>query len=697
MVKCIKCGGEIDKDTRTCNSCGYVYSAEEMQKILLNDTTKQWLTDTTVEQASDKDALQKWLLGDDKSLERLISEIENGLRELTGEDIKTIDKNINNKLKELAIKQKECEEKESKVNELEKELQRLTTKFKKEDSNVSDVFNENISLLKDNNELKHKFSDLNKKVYEYDAVLKEIGNLLGIENRDESTIYIFKKRIEDIVYQKESLAYTVTSKDNEIDLLKEQLARSLKTLPQNLESLEKRELELNELKISLENLKNQLNLKEERLKQDTFASKEVIETANVSELKKELDNKNAEIERYKSELKFRDEILSSSSKKVDITYLSEKMGEEIKRYKLEIEDLKTALNLREKEYENLSEKLKYKDEEINRREEDLNYREKKLQEQLRQYEMEKIELANFKELQKQHNLENLSDAIKLKEEELRTKTKFLEAKEREIELKEKGLIEKEIENSKEEVTLEIKQEKVKTGTRRLDDLLYGGFPIGSNVIVYGPAYSGKEVLIYSFIAEGLKKGVPSIILLLDKTLDEVMQDLKFVLANIEEYRSKGLLYIIDAYSRSIGDKTVIEGVEYVNSQTDLDSIMKSIDNIVQKIKDSERYYRIAVLSLSTLLTFMDSQQLLRFLQPFTTKRKRDRGVSIYMMEKGIHSESEVQMVSYLMDGIIEFKIEGSKTLFMVKGISEVQSRDWIEVTPAKTGLIMGSFTLGHIK
>ncbi|MEM4057774.1 MAG: recombinase RecA, partial [Thermoplasmata archaeon] len=91
------------------------------------------------------------------------------------------------------------------------------------------------------------------------------------------------------------------------------------------------------------------------------------------------------------------------------------------------------------------------------------------------------------------------------------------------------------------------------------------------------------------------------------------------------------------------------------------------------------------------------QQLLKFLQPFTTKRKRDKGVSMYMMEKGIHSENEVQMISYLMDGIIEFKTEGSKTLLMVKGVSEVQSRSWIEVTPSKTGLIMGSFTLGHIK
>ncbi|MGC8630518.1 MAG: DUF7090 family protein [Thermoplasmata archaeon] len=698
MVKCSKCGGEIDKDTNTCKSCGYVYSAEEMEKLLMNDNAKQWLSDNvSADQVEEKDALQKWLLGDDQSLERLISEIDIDLRELTGEEIKSIDKNISSKLKELAFKQKEFEEREHKVIELDKQLQNLLDKFKKENASINDVYNENIALLKENNELKYTLSKQNKKIYDYDSLMSEIGKMLGVDPSKSSGIYGFKKRIEDIVYQKESLAYALNSKENELELLKVQLENALNTLPKDLKALQKKEIELNQLKIYLDNLKNDLTLREQHLKQENLSMKDNEGTGNIEDLKRELEKKNAEIDRYRSELKFRDELLSSSSKKIDITYLSEKMGEEIQKYRLEIEDLKTALAVKEKESEKLSERLKYKDEEISRREMDLDYREKKLQEQLKQYEMDKIEIANFKELQKQHNLENLNEAIKLKEEELRTKTKYLEAKEREIELKEKGLIEKEIDNSKEEVALEIKQEKVKTGTRRLDDLLFGGFPIGSNVIVYGPAYSGKEVLIYSFISEGLKKGVSSIILLLDKTLEEVMQDMKFVLPNIEEYRTKGLLYIIDAYSRSIGDKTVVEGVEYINSQTDVNSIMSSIDEIVQRNKSSEKYYRLAVLSLSTLLTFMDNQQLLKFLQPFTTKRKRDRGVSIYMMEKGIHSENEVQMISYLMDGIIEFKTEGSKTLLMVKGISEVQSRSWIEVTPSKTGLIMGSFTLGHIK
>ncbi|MCD6370912.1 MAG: recombinase RecA, partial [Thermoplasmata archaeon] len=70
---------------------------------------------------------------------------------------------------------------------------------------------------------------------------------------------------------------------------------------------------------------------------------------------------------------------------------------------------------------------------------------------------------------------------------------------------------------------------------------------------------------------------------------------------------------------------------------------------------------------------------------------------LYLLEKGLHGENEIQMVGYLMDGMIEFKIETHKTYLTVHGITEVQSRNWIEVSATRSGLTLGSFTLGHIR
>src|SRR5260221_601010 len=61
--------------------------------------------------------------------------------------------------------------------------------------------------------------------------------------------------------------------------------------------------------------------------------------------------------------------------------------------------------------------------------------------------------------------------------------------------------------AEEAIAVEKKADRVKTGTPRLDDLLYGGIPFNSNVLFVGPAFVGKEVALLNFIAEGLKKGI----------------------------------------------------------------------------------------------------------------------------------------------------------------------------------------------
>jgi hypothetical protein len=50
-----------------------------------------------------------------------------------------------------------------------------------------------------------------------------------------------------------------------------------------------------------------------------------------------------------------------------------------------------------------------------------------------------------------------------------------------------------------------------------------------------------------------------------------------------------------------------------------------------------------------------------------------------------------------MDGSIEFKTDGVKTFLGVQGLTDVQSRAWIQYTYTKKGLNIGSFALDHIR
>ncbi len=473
-----------------------------------------------------------------------------------------------------------------------------------------------------------------------------------------------KSLLEVETSKREELEEEVEKLRKEIEVLKQE---AIKELPQDAKELKLREMELKEKEIELE-------MKEKRL------SLETSQTAGISA--EQLDE------------------LKNMVQSGDVQELLDKikeLTEEIAEKDKLIEELKNELHIKEEEMNKLQEMIKFKEEEISRREQDLMFREKKLEKELRNLQMAKNEIGNMDEIALKRRLEDLEDEIKRKEEELRVKQKYLEAKERELKAKMEGLVEEEVAMAEEEIKAEIQEKKVKTGTRRLDDLLYGGIPIGANVLIYGPPYSKKEVLVYSFMAEGLKKGIPAVWVLTDKTVMEIREAMSFVLPTYEQYEKMNLVYYVDAYSRSIGDENQIEGVYYLDSQTDVDGIDKAVEEIAKKIKEKFPYYRLAFISLSTVMAYMDQQALLKFLQPFTTRRSRDKAVTLYLLEKGLHSENEIQMVGYLMDGMIEFKMEAHKTYLTVHGITEVQSRGWIEVTATKSGVNLGSFSLGHIR
>src|SRR6266581_2858116 len=240
-----------------------------------------------------------------------------------------------------------------------------------------------------------------------------------------------------------------------------------------------------------------------------------------------------------------------------------------------------------------------------------------MQAERRKIEDAKAQGGSTAELDLKARLEELKGQINQKEEEVRTKEKYLQQKMEELRAREQGLISEDIEAREQDLQIEVKQQKVKTGVPRLDDLLFGGIPFGTNASVYGPAYVGKEVVVGIFMAEGLKKKYPT--------------------------------------------------------------------------------YRLAFRSVSTLIAYLDPTTTFKFLQPFVGRRKRDRAVAFYVIEKGMHEEQEIQMLGSLMDGSIEFKVEQLKSFMSIKGICDVQSRGWIRYTYTKSNVSVGSFSLDHIK
>lgn len=501
--------------------------------------------------------------------------------------------------------------------------------------------------------------------------------------------------------------------------LKREFETAMSTLPLDQMSLIKRQIELTEREARLQAQEREHPLNgtngdevgtssvseleerfqvELRQKELEFHEKEKDYKAKVEYLAEELKRKSLEEQQKEDELKFAKMSQNDANREMEAklrgVQLKEKrvllMEEEIAKLKIDIRE-------RDDELRKIKEVVGYKEQELLRREEDIDYREKLMAGERRKLDEAKREVTSVDEVELKRRLEDLKNEVSRKEEELIAREKYLNAKTEELRMRESGVIDDEIKRREEERAVEFNVAKIKTGNSRLDDLLLGGIPFGSNVLIHGPPFIGKEVMIAQFVAEGLKKGIPCIWVITDKTPNDIREEMRNILSGYEEYERRGLVKYIDSYSRSMGESVDDPYAIFIDEPTDHDSVMEATDRVAKEFKEKHKYYRLAFRSVSTVIAYSDPNTAFRFLSPFCGRRKRDGAVSMFVIEKGMHGEQEIQMLGSIMDGMVDFKLDQLKSYFSIQGISDVQSRSYIRYTVGKHGLSIGSFSLDHIR
>jgi len=549
------------------------------------------------------------------------------------------------------------------------------------------------------------------------AVIKFIKGQKGTAAESDN----LADRLASEMALRENLELKIMELEGVLAALREKVEGATAELPPDIQELKRLENALTERQAMMDAFEKQLESKEEVLKdgivgiaQGSRAGSEaqdhiIQQVEEFSKKEQEYLDRVHDLEAKLSaaELDFKQRVemaklTSAPSRELDAEVTRKLEGAQRTERTLALREqeaakLREELTVRDDDMRKLKEPLAYKEAEMLRREEDLMYREKLLQEELRNVTQQKAELTSTDELTLKRRLEDLQGQVTQKEEEVRSKEKYLSAKEEELRAREQGLIGDEIEKRETDRMLEIKQEKVKTGTTRLDDLLLGGIPFGSNVMIYGPPFAGKEVLVDTFVAEGLKKGIPAMWIITEKSPKEIREEMVFVVPGYEEYEKRGLVRYIDSYSRSMGDESQDPYTDYVESPTDYESVQKAVEKVAKEFKKDHEYYRVAFRSISTMIAYLDPNTAFRFLSPIAGRRKRDRAVGMYTIEKGVHGDQEIQMLGSLMDGMIEFKIENLNTFLSIKGICDVQSRAFIRYSSTKSNVSIGSFSLDHIR
>ncbi|MCI4339675.1 MAG: hypothetical protein L3K06_03485 [Thermoplasmata archaeon] len=383
----------------------------------------------------------------------------------------------------------------------------------------------------------------------------------------------------------------------------------------------------------------------------------------------------------------------------------------------EFDSRERELQLRENELRTKFEEIRLGSEEIERKRAPLTFKEKELEawdQQLRvskqtlEIEARRLEKLRAEETiaagsavaaEREKSLEDLRQMLARKEEELRSRETFLHQQLEQLATAQQKTAEEQAEEMAVDARSAATEVKVRTGVRRLDDLVYGGLPKGSQILLSGPSHTGKDVLARLFIAEGLKTGIPALWVVTDKTYTQIREEMTGMLPQYPEFESRGLIRYIDLYSRSLG-VTQSEPLARLLSLTDkgaVEQLTVAVNAFSQDLRDKAGSYRMVFESISTLTAYLDSSAMFRFLQPFVGRRKLDGAAGYYVLETGMHTDSDLQTLEHMVDGSFNLKIDQLKTFLSVKGITDAQSRAWIGYTFSKKSFSLGSFSLDHIR
>jgi KaiC/GvpD/RAD55 family RecA-like ATPase len=448
---------------------------------------------------------------------------------------------------------------------------------------------------------------------------------------------------------------------------------------------------------------------EQKLREE-FAEREHQYVERETELRRRVVQLESDIRRLTSEA---DQLKERAS-------LGTKPGaalDEVLQHRLdEVDQRQRDLVTRENELRTRFEEIRIQTEELERRRGPLEFKERELaaydqQLQSRRQALD-IEARRLEGIRREvgatgitktseaQQLDDLKHELSKKEAELRGREAQLRERLGELEKLAGTAAETEANRLHEESVASAAAPKVRSGVRRLDDLLFGGFPPGAQILLNGPAHTGKDVLARLFSVEGLRQGVPSMWILTDKTYTQVRDDLAALYPGFVDAEKKGMMRYVDLYSRAVvGSATSTAGVRLLSS-TDkgvLEQLSQTVSGFAEELKEKFSTYRLIFESVSTLTAYLDTSALFRFLQPLTGRRKLDGAVGYYVLDSGMHSEADLETLEHMLDGSLSLKVEQMKTFLAVRGIGDAQARTWIGYTFTKNSFNLGSFSLEHIR
>ena len=174
---------------------------------------------------------------------------------------------------------------------------------------------------------------------------------------------------------------------------------------------------------------------------------------------------------------------------------------------------------------------------------------------------------------------------------------------------------------------------------------------GSNVLVVGPAMSGKRELAYDILGHGADTGAGTIVVSNQDSAERILQ-----MYGPRIDRDDGTLGIIDCVTKHQGQGTISDSdrIRYASSPADMTGIGIKFTELIEEFYAERGIERNVVLfdSVTTLLMYSDLETVFRFLHVFTSRVGNADAMGLFLLQEDAHDERVMGTLNQLFDGVI---------------------------------------------
>jgi KaiC/GvpD/RAD55 family RecA-like ATPase len=183
---------------------------------------------------------------------------------------------------------------------------------------------------------------------------------------------------------------------------------------------------------------------------------------------------------------------------------------------------------------------------------------------------------------------------------------------------------------------------------------------GSNLLLSGPALTGKKQLAFDILASGVRNGEGAIVVSNTDGAKRVFEALE----ERVDYTDRPVA-VVDCVTRQQGVSEARDDaqVRYTSSPVDMTGVGIKFSELLEEFYEQQSIERNRVFldSLSTLLMYSDLQTVFRFLHVFTGRVQSVDGLGLYAIDSTAHDDKTMNTLKQLFDGVIETHEDGDPT------------------------------------